>query len=63
MDKFRIRVIKNKNIESSGLNIKQCSFVENDKINIARDFLVTAGDIIIAMTGATIGNLLLFPYS
>ena len=58
-----IRVIKIKNIESSGLNIKQCSFVENDKINIARDFLVTAGDIIIAMTGATIGKFTIIPYS
>lgn len=40
----------------------QCSFVKNDKINVAKDFFVTAGDMIIAMTGATIGKFAIIPY-
>lgn len=57
-----IKVIKIKNIEVSGLNLKDCSFVSDDKITLAKDFIVKGGDLLIAMTGATIGKFTIVPY-
>lgn len=52
-----VKVIKIKNINSNNtLNLDDCSFVAEDKINVAKDFKVIDGDLLIAMTGATIGK-------
>ncbi|MBO6056341.1 MAG: restriction endonuclease subunit S [Alphaproteobacteria bacterium] len=56
-----IRVIKIKNIEASGLNLQECSCVSKDKIKLAEDFIVSGGDLLIAMTGATIGKFAIVP--
>ncbi len=57
-----VRVIKIKNIEPSGLNLQECSFVSEDKVSIAKEFIVKGGDLLIAMTGATIGKFAIVPY-
>ena len=57
-----VRVIKIKNIEPSGLNLQESSFVSEDKISIAKDFIVKGGDLLIAMTGATIGKFTMVPH-
>lgn len=57
-----VRVIKIKNIESSELNLHECSYVSEDKISIAKDFVVKGGDLLIAMTGATIGKFAIVPH-
>ena len=57
-----VRVIKIKNIEFSELNLHECSYVSEDKISIAKDFVVKGGDLLIAMTGATIGKFAIVPH-
>ncbi|MBQ8677511.1 MAG: restriction endonuclease subunit S [Alphaproteobacteria bacterium] len=57
-----VRVIKIKNIEPSGLNLQECSFVSEDKVSIAKEFIVKGGDLLIAMTGATIGKFAIVPH-
>ncbi|EAA2595281.1 restriction endonuclease subunit S [Salmonella enterica subsp. enterica] len=56
-----IRVIKIKNITDNGFNFTGCSCVSEDKIIYAKDFTTTAGDLLIAMTGATIGKFAIIP--
>ena len=57
-----VKVVKIKNIESSNtLNLNDCSCVSEDKIDFAKDFLVKDGDLLIAMTGATIGKFAIVP--
>ena len=55
------KVIKIKNIENDKLNIQECSFVSADKIHKASEFVVKGGDVLIAMTGATIGKFAIVP--
>ena len=45
------------------MNLLECSYVDEDKIDRAKDFKVNAGDLLIAMTGATIGKFAMVPYS
>lgn len=56
-----IQVIKIKNIDNGVLNFSECSCVSSDKLTIAKDFLVIGGDVLIAMTGATIGKFAVVP--
>lgn len=56
-----IKVIKIKNIENGTLNLSDCSFVTNDKYSVSSEFSVTGGDLLIAMTGATIGKFAVVP--
>lgn len=56
-----IRVIKIKNITENGFDFSGCSFVSDDKVSYAKDFVATAGDVLIAMTGATIGKFAIIP--
>ncbi len=56
-----VRVIKIKNITEKGFDLSDCSFVSDDKIPYARDFVALAGDLLIAMTGATIGKFAIIP--
>lgn len=57
-----VKVIKIKTIEGDALNLNECSYVSPDKSDYAKDFSVVAGDVLIAMTGATIGKLAIVPY-
>ncbi|WP_156285716.1 restriction endonuclease subunit S [Oceanivirga salmonicida] len=58
-----INVIKIKTINSANsLNLKEFSYVNKDKLEKASNFIVNAGDIIIAMTGATLGKFALIPF-
>lgn len=56
-----IKVIKIGSINQDSLNLLECSYVDEDKIDKAKDFKVGAGDILIAMTGATIGKFAMVP--
>ena len=56
-----IKVIKIKNINDDNIDIKNCSFVNKDKIPFAKEFVVKGGDLLIAMTGATIGKFAVVP--
>jgi type I restriction enzyme S subunit len=58
-----IRVIKIGSINQDNLNLLECSYVDEDKTDKAKDFVVKAGDLLIAMTGATIGKFAMVPYS
>ncbi|MCA9767074.1 MAG: restriction endonuclease subunit S, partial [Carnobacterium sp.] len=54
-------VIKIKNINSGTISTKQLAYVSKDKALLAKNFEVYAGDIVIALTGATLGKVALVP--
>ena len=56
-----IKVIRIGDIEQGCLNLETCAHIANDKIEIAKDFIVQGGDLVIAMTGATIGKFSMIP--
>jgi len=56
-----VKVIKIKNITDNGFDFSDCSFVSNDKVSYAKEFVAIAGDLLIAMTGATIGKFAIVP--
>ncbi|MCX6158919.1 MAG: restriction endonuclease subunit S [Ignavibacteriae bacterium] len=57
-----IPVIKIKDInEDYTLSINNCSFVSEDKRDIAKNYEAHPGDIVIAMTGATVGKYGIVP--
>jgi len=56
-----IKVIKIKNITNTGLNLNDCSYISDDKIKYAKEFVANSGDLLIAMTGATIGKFAIVP--
>lgn len=58
-----VKVIKIGSINQDNLSLSECSYVDEDKIDKAKDFVVNAGDLLIAMTGATIGKFAMVPYS
>ena len=58
-----VKVIKIGSINQDNLNLLECSYVNEDKVDKAKDFAVKAGDLLIAMTGATIGKFAMVPYS
>lgn len=58
-----IRVIKIGSINQDNLNLLECSYVDKDKADKAKDFVVKAGDLLIAMTGATTGKFAMVPYA
>lgn len=58
-----VKVIKIGSINQDNLNLLECSYVDEDKIDKANDFRVGAGDLLIAMTGATIGKFAMVPFS
>jgi type I restriction enzyme S subunit len=55
------KVIRIEDIEQGYLSLETCAHVSNDKIEIAKDFIVQGGDLVIAMTGATIGKFSMIP--
>lgn len=56
-----VPVIKIGSINQDNLNLLDCSYVSEDKITLAKDFMVSGGDLVIAMTGATIGKFTMVP--
>lgn len=56
-----IPVIKIGSINQDYLNLSNCSHVSEDKISLAKDFIVSGGDLLIAMIGATIGKFTMVP--
>lgn len=58
-----VKVIKIGSIKQDVLDLTVCSHVSSDKIDLASDFLVQGGDLLIAMTGATIGKFAMVPFS
>lgn len=56
-----VPVIKIGSINQDYLNLSDCSYVSEDKISLANDFIVGGGDLLIAMTGATIGKFTMVP--
>ena len=56
-----VPVIKIGSINQDCLNLSDCSYVSENKISLANDFIVGGGDLLIAMTGATIGKFTMVP--
>lgn len=56
-----VPVVKIGSINQDYLNLSDCSYVSEDKISFAKDFIVSGGDLLIAMTGATIGKFTMVP--
>lgn len=56
-----VKVIKIGDINQDNLSLATCSHVDEDKVEKAGDFSVKAGDLVLAMTGATIGKFAMVP--
>lgn len=56
-----IPVIKIKDIDNNTINFSDVSYVAEDKVDAAKEFLVQGGDLLIAMTGATLGKYGIVP--
>lgn len=56
-----VPVVKIGSINQDYLDLSDCSYVSEDKISLAKDFIVSGGDLLIAMTGATIGKFTMVP--
>ena len=56
-----IKVIKIKDINQDSIDLSDCSCVSSDKLLKAAEFKVVGGDLLIAMTGATIGKFSIVP--
>ena len=55
-----IPVIKIQNISYGTVNLEQCSFVSEDKYNVAENFRVNCGDLLITLTGS-LGRFAIVP--
>ena len=60
-DSKGIAVIKIKDINNGTLNLTDCSFVSEKNASSAQEFIINGGEILIAMTGATIGKFAIVP--
>ena len=56
-----IPVVKIGSINQDKLDLSCCSYVSADRISYAEDFIVSGGDLLIAMTGATLGKFAMVP--
>ena len=56
-----VKVIKIKDISQGHINLDECSCVSKDKLIHAKEFKVIQGDLLIAMTGATLGKFSIVP--
>lgn len=56
-----IPVIKIGSIQNNSLDINELAYINIDSINISQDYEVKSGDVLIAMTGATVGKIALVP--
>ena len=57
-----VPVIKIKDIQNNTIDFSDLSRVSKEHALLAKQFFVTEGDLLIAMTGATIGKLALVPF-
>jgi len=61
-EKYGIPVIKIKNLKNKTIDFSNISYISKDKVNNnILKFFVNSGDILIAMTGATVGKIALVP--
>lgn len=60
-EKRGIPVIKIKDINNNTIDFNDISFVSEEKVEVAKEFIVNSGDLLIAMTGATIGKFAIVP--
>ena len=58
-----VPVVKIKDIQGNTIDFGDLSHVSEDHAEIAKQFYIVEGDLLIAMTGATIGKMALVPYS
>ena len=58
-----IPAIKIKDIQSNTVDLSDLSRVPQEYADLAKQFYVAPGDLIIALTGATIGKIALIPYT
>lgn len=58
-----IPVIKIKDIKDNTIDLNDLSYVSKENADKAKQFYVNAGDLLIAMTGATIGKIALVPHT
>jgi len=56
-----IKVIKIKNIMNNSINLDESDCVDEEKMAKASEFFTNTGDILIAMTGATVGKIGIVP--
>lgn len=56
-----VPVVKIKSLQNGTINFNDVGYVDKDKVDKAREFIVNGGDLLIAMTGATIGKIGLVP--
>lgn len=57
-----VKIVKIKNISSSGnLDMNDCSYISKENTLKAKEFSLKPGDLLIAMTGATIGKFCIVP--
>ena len=60
--KYGIPVIKIRNLKNKTIDFSNISYIYKDKVNSnISKFFVNSGDILIAMTGATVGKIALVP--
>lgn len=60
---YGIPIVKIKNIENKSINIIDCDCVEKSIIEKLSKFKLECGDLLIAMTGATVGKIGIMPRS
>ena len=58
-----IPAIKIKDIDSNTIDLTDLSRISQEHADKAKQFYVSAGDLVIALTGATIGKIALVPYT
>ena len=54
-------VIKIGSISNNTIKDEDCDCIANDKFEVAKNYVANKGDIVIAMTGATLGKIALIP--
>lgn len=56
-----VKVVKIGSINQDNLDLTSCSYVSSENAVRAKEFIVKGGDLLIAMTGATIGKFAMVP--
>ncbi len=56
-----VKVVKIGSINQDNLDLNSCSYVSSENAVRAKEFIVKGGDLLIAMTGATIGKFAMVP--
>ena len=56
-----VSVIKIGSIKNNTIKDEDCDFIAKDKCNVVENYVANKGDVVIAMTGATLGKIALIP--